>query len=314
MEDNYSRKIEYLRLSITDLCNYRCIYCMGKDGVKKKSHDDILSIEELTEIVRASYTLGIRKVRLTGGEPLLRRGVLTLCENIKKIDRDIELCVTTNGSLLYEMAKPLKEAGVDRINLSLDTLVPEKFAQITRTGKITDVINGLKAATLAGFQDTKINVVLIGGLNTDEITDFLELTKYNDYSVRFIELMPMNVCKSWDKSRFVSNDIVLSALPDMIKLSDDGVSKLYRKEGYKGTIGLISPMSHLFCYQCNRIRVTCDGFLKPCLHSKEEYPLRGLGEDALVDAIRQGILSKPLRHNLDEFSTQTPRDMNRIGG
>lgn len=314
MEDNYSRKIEYLRLSITDLCNYRCIYCMGKDGVKKKSHDDILSIEELTEIVRASYTLGIRKVRLTGGEPLLRRGVLTLCENIKKIDRDIELCVTTNGSLLYEMAKPLKEAGVDRINLSLDTLVPEKFAQITRTGKITDVINGLKAATLAGFQGTKINVVLIGGLNTDEITDFLELTKYNDYSVRFIELMPMNVCKSWDKSRFVSNDIVLSALPDMIKLSDDGVSKLYRKEGYKGTIGLISPMSHLFCYQCNRIRVTCDGFLKPCLHSKEEYPLRGLGEDALVDAIRQGILSKPLRHNLDEFSTQTPRDMNRIGG
>lgn len=314
MEDNYSRKIEYLRLSITDLCNYRCIYCMGKDGVKKKSHDDILSIEELTEIVRASYTLGIRKVRLTGGEPLLRRGVLTLCENIKKIDRDIELCVTTNGSLLYEMAKPLKEAGVDRINLSLDTLVPEKFAQITRTGKITDVINGLKAATLAGFQDTKINVVLIGGLNTDEITDFLELTKYNDYSVRFIELMPMNVCKSWDKSRFVSNDIVLSALPDMIKLSDDGVSKLYRKEGYKGTIGLISPMSHLFCYQCNRIRVTCDGFLKPCLHSKEEYPLRGLGEDTLVDAIRQGILSKPLRHNLDEFSTQTPRDMNRIGG
>lgn len=314
MEDNYSRKIEYLRLSITDLCNYRCIYCMGKDGVKKKSHDDILSIEELTEIVRASYTLGIRKVRLTGGEPLLRRGVLTLCENIKKIDSDIELCVTTNGSLLYEMAKPLKEAGVDRINLSLDTLVPEKFAQITRTGKITDVINGLKAATLAGFQDTKINVVLIGGLNTDEITDFLELTKYNDYSVRFIELMPMNVCKSWDKSCFVSNDIVLSALPDMIKLSDDGVSKLYRKEGYKGTIGLISPMSHLFCYQCNRIRVTCDGFLKPCLHSKEEYPLRGLGEDALVDAIRQGILSKPLRHNLDEFSTQTPRDMNRIGG
>ena len=169
MVDRFLRKIEYLRLSVTDLCNYRCIYCMDEKGVNKKSHSDILSIEELTEIVEAAYTLGIRKVRLTGGEPLIRRGILTLCENIKAIDPHIELSLTTNGSYLYELAKPLKDAGVDRINLSLDTLDPVKFKQITRTGEICDVMNGLKAATLAGFEQIKINVVLMGGINTDEI-------------------------------------------------------------------------------------------------------------------------------------------------
>lgn len=314
MKDRYSRKIEYLRLSVTDLCNYRCIYCMDENGVTKKSHSDILSIEELTEIVKAAHSLGINKVRLTGGEPLLRRGIVTLCENIKAIDSKIELSLTTNGSLLYEFAQPLKSAGVDRINLSLDTLDPNKFKTITRTGEICDVMNGLKAAQLAGFAHIKINVVLIGGVNTDEIGDFAELTRYSDYSVRFIELMPMNVCKDWDRSCFVSNEIVLSALKDLQKVSDDGVSRLYRLEGYKGTIGLISPVSQMFCYECNRIRVTADGFLKPCLHSKDEYPLRGLNGDKLTDALKNGIMQKPLRHNLDCFSTRTPRDMNQIGG
>ncbi|MBQ3416842.1 MAG: GTP 3',8-cyclase MoaA [Ruminococcus sp.] len=314
MKDRFERTIEYLRLSVTDLCNYRCIYCMNEDGIQKKTHSDILSIEELTEIVRAAHSLKIKKVRLTGGEPLLRRGILTLCENIKAIDPAIELSLTTNGSLLYDMAKPLKEAGVDRINLSLDTLGPNKFRKITRTGEIFDVMNGLKAAQLAGFEQIKINVVLMGGVNTDEIKDFAELTRYNDYSVRFIELMPMNVCKGWDKSRFVSNELVLSTLKDLQKIGGDGVSRLYRMNGCKGTIGLISPISQLFCYQCNRIRITADGFLKPCLHSEEEFPLRGLTGDDLTQAIKNGILAKPLKHNLDCFSTQTPRDMNRIGG
>lgn len=287
---------------------------MNEDGIQKKTHSDILSIEELTEIVRAAHSLKIKKVRLTGGEPLLRRGILTLCENIKAIDPAIELSLTTNGSLLYDMAKPLKEAGVDRINLSLDTLDPNKFRKITRTGEIFDVMNGLKAAQLAGFEQIKINVVLMGGVNTDEIKDFAELTRYSDYSVRFIELMPMNVCKGWDKSRFVSNEVVLSTLKDLQKISDDGVSRLYRMDGCKGTIGLISPISQLFCYRCNRIRITSDGFLKPCLHSEEEFPLRGLSGDALTQAIRNGILAKPLKHDLDCFSTHTPRDMNRIGG
>ena len=314
MEDRFLRKIEYLRLSVTDRCNYRCIYCMDEEGIPKKSHSDILSIEELTDIVRAAHSLGIKKVRLTGGEPLLRRGILTLCENIKAIDPCIELSLTTNGSLLYDLAKPLKDAGVDRINLSLDTLDPVKFRQITRVGEIYEVMNGLKAAQLAGFEQIKINVVLMGGINTDEIKDFAELTRYSNYSVRFIELMPMNVCKDWDKERFVSNEIVLTTLNNLQKISDDGVSRLYRINGYKGTIGLISPISQLFCYQCNRIRVTADGFLKPCLHSKDEYPLRGLTGNDLVEAIRNGILQKPLKHHLDCFSTQTRRDMNQIGG
>ena len=314
MNDRYNRQIEYLRLSVTDRCNLRCRYCMGEEGIIKKTHADILSIEEMTDIVRAAHTLGVRKIRLTGGEPLCRRGILTLCENIKRIEPAIELCVTTNGTLLHKFAKPLKDAGVDRLNISLDTLVPEKYREITRGGEICDVMNGLKAAVEAGFEHIKINVVLIGGFNTDEIKDFAELTRYNDYSVRFIELMPMKVCKGWNKSCFVSDELVKSTLSDLEKLSDDGVSQLYRVKGYRGTIGLISPMTDLFCDRCNRIRVTADGFLKPCLHSKEEYPLRGLMGDELIDAMREGILSKPLRHQLESFSTQTDRDMHQIGG
>ena len=314
MIDRYGRKIEYLRLSVTDLCNYRCIYCMEAVGVCKKRHSDILSIEELTEIARAAYTLGIRKIRLTGGEPLVRKGILTLCENIRAIGSDIDLSLTTNGSLLGDMARDLKAAGVDRLNISLDTLNEETFARITRGGQLSDVLSGLKAAEEAGFDNTKINTVLMGGINDNEIFDLITLARDHPVSVRFIELMPMDIVRGWDKSRFISTDIVENLLRKADLVRYDGVARIYQPGGYTGTIGIISPLSHSFCDRCNRIRVTADGKLKPCLHSKDEIDLRGLSGEALLTAIREGVQSKPQRHCLGEHRTDTPRSMNEIGG
>lgn len=314
MKDKYGRKIKYLRLSVTDLCNYRCIYCMGEDGVCKKAHGDMLSIEELAEITRASYDLGIRKIRLTGGEPLVRRGILTLCEEIRAISDDIELSITTNGSLLRGMAKELKAAGVDRLNISLDTLDPATFLRITRVGELSDVLDGIRAAQDAGFDNLKINTVLLGGINDTDILDFINLTRDNDVQVRFIELMPLGEVKGWDKSRFVSVTAAEAYLHSAPLLRIDGVARIYRLPGYRGTVGLISPMSQSFCGTCDKIRVTADGKLKPCLHSESEYPLRGLYGEELKNAIREGILSKPVCHHLTLGGTETLRYMNEIGG
>lgn len=314
MIDRYGRKIEYLRLSVTDRCNLRCIYCMKEDGVCKRHHSDILSIEELTEIAQAAYELGIKKIRLTGGEPLVRKGVLTLCRNIKAIDEDIELVMTTNGTLLPEYAAELKTAGVDRLNISLDTLNADTYRTITRRGELSDVLSGIKAAQNAGFTHTKINAVLIGGINDNEILDMMRLAMDDDLHVRFIELMPMDIVRGWDKSRFLSADIVKEHLNNYDLIGYDGVAKIYRPNGYKGTVGIISPLSHSFCDRCNKLRVTADGKLKPCLHSGEEINLRGLHGDQLTEAIKDGINSKPKCHNLGEFHSEAARGMNEIGG
>ncbi len=314
MIDRYGRKIEYLRLSVTDRCNLRCIYCMKEDGVCKRHHSDILSIEELTEIAQAAYELGIKKIRLTGGEPLVRKGVLTLCRNIKAIDEDIELVMTTNGTLLPEYAAELKTAGVDRLNISLDTLNADTYRTITRRGELSDVLSGIKAAQNAGFTHTKINAVLIGGINDNEILDMMRLARDDDLHVRFIELMPMDIVRGWDKSRFLSADIVKEHLNNYDLIGYDGVAKIYRPNGYKGTVGIISPLSHSFCDRCNKLRVTADGKLKPCLHSGEEINLRGLHGDQLTEAIKDGINSKPKCHNLGEFHSEAARGMNEIGG
>lgn len=315
MTDQHGRKIEYLRLSVTDLCNYRCVYCMPEEGVIKKRHGDILSIEELSEIARAAHALGVRKIRLTGGEPLVRRGIIDLCRSIKAIDSAVELSITTNGSLLSSMAEDLKEAGVDRLNISLDTLDEDKFARITRTGRLDDVLKGITAAQRAGFQHIKLNTVLMGGINDDEIYDLISFTRDNPVGLRFIELMPMSVVSSWDRSRFLSTDTVKDYLDQNADITfDDGVAKVYSLPGHRGTVGLISPLSHRFCDRCNKIRVTADGKLKPCLHSETEIDLRGLHGEALVAAIERGISEKPLRHSLEDFTSHTTRNMNEIGG
>ena len=314
MLDNCGRSIDYLRLSVTDLCNYRCQYCMPAEGVAKRDHRDILAIEELAEIAEAAVHCGVKKIRLTGGEPLVRRGLLELCRRLRAIPALEELCLTTNGALLPQLALPLREAGVDRLNISLDTLQPERFAAMTRLGRLEDVKAGISAAEKAGFTHLKFDVVLIGGFNDDEIGDFLELTQEHPWEVRFIELMPMGPCAAWEKSCFLSGEEVLKRYPALQQIEPQGVARRYRLPGAAGTVGLISPVSHDFCGQCCRIRVTADGKLKGCLHSREEITLRGLHGEALEDAIRSGILQKPRQHHLGVRPSDTPRTMNQIGG
>ncbi|MCC8357298.1 MAG: GTP 3',8-cyclase MoaA, partial [Oscillospiraceae bacterium] len=280
MTDGFGRKIEYLRLSVTDLCNLRCQYCMGPEGVEKRDHRDILSHEEIEEIVRAAVKLGVRKVRVTGGEPLVRSGIVDICRRIGAIDGVEELCITTNGLRLPELAGALRQAGVCRLNISLDTLRPERYREITRVGSLEMALAGLEAARAAGFPAPKLNCVLMGGINDDEIPDFVALTEREPVSVRFIELMPIGPCRDWDKSRFIPADAVLRTVPDLTPVGGDGVARLYCLPGAEGTVGLIRPVSDHFCPACNRIRITADGKLKPCRHSAAELPLRGLhGEE-----------------------------------
>lgn len=314
MQDAYGRQIDYLRLSVTDLCNFRCQYCMPPEGVEKRDHREILSVEECAEIAGAAARCGVGKIRLTGGEPLVRRGILDICRRLRALPGLEELCLTTNGSLLPQLAGPLREAGLDRLNISLDTLRPERFSRLTRLGRLEDALSGIRAAEEAGFSGLKLDTVLIGGFNDDEIGDFLQLTLDHPWEVRFIELMPMGPCAAWDKGRFLSGETVLERYPALRPLESQGVARRYRLPGARGTVGLISPISHDFCGSCRRIRVTADGQLKSCLHSREEIPLRGLHGAALEEAIRRGIAQKPEKHRLALGSSDTPRNMNQIGG
>ncbi len=314
MKDLCGRTVDYLRLSVTDLCNFRCRYCMPEDGICKRKHQEMLSVEDCIEIGRAAVHCGVRKIRLTGGEPLVRRGILEICRGLRAIPDLQELCLTTNGSLLPELAQPLRDAGVDRLNISLDTLRPERFEQMTRRGMFEDVWRGVAAAQAAGFTNLKFDTVLVGGFNDDEVSDLIALTMDHPWEMRFIELMPMGPCASWDKSCFRSVNTILQGNPALQPLDTQGVARRYRLPGAQGTVGLISPVSHDFCDGCSRIRVTSDGSLKGCLHAREEISLRGLHGETLENAIRHGILHKPQRHHLTERPSDTPRNMNQIGG
>lgn len=315
MKDSFGRTIDYLRLSVTDLCNYRCVYCMPAGGVCKRAHADILSIEELYEIGAAAVRCGVKKIRLTGGEPLVRRGILQLCRMLRALPDLHELTMTTNASLLAPMARELKAAGVDRLNISLDTLDASRFAKITRCGRVDDVYDGLRAARNAGFAGTKLNAVLLGGVNEEDIAPLAALTKDYDICVRFIELMPMGECAHWPAGRFLPAEAVLRALPQLSPVDTDGVAERYRLPGAKGTVGLIRPMSCSFCSRCTRLRVTADGKIKPCLHSDEEISLRGLHGPALEAAILDAAKRKPAAHTLSTAQpSHAARDMNEIGG
>ena len=315
MKDRYGRTIKYLRLSVTDLCNCRCVYCMGENGVPRLPHSAILSFEEMEEIVRAAVSLGVTKVRLTGGEPLVRRGIDELVRRLRGIEGVEELAMTTNGARLAEYAEALKSAGLDRLNVSLDTLDPEKFRRITRIGELRDTLDGLDAARRAGFERIKLNTVLMGGVNDDEIAEIAALAKDGAFDVRFIELMPIGECTDWDRRRFLPAERVLEYLPKGERVPSDGVAELWRPAGFRGTVGLIRPLSHRFCADCDRIRITPDGMLKPCLHSAREIPLRGKHGEALVCAIAEGIGSKPKEHHItDGRTSDSLRGMNRIGG
>lgn len=317
MIDQFGRNITYLRLSVTELCNLRCRYCMPAEGVCKKSHADMLTEDEMILAIEAAASLGITKLRITGGEPLVKKNILSICRRAAAVPGIQEVCLTTNGILLPQLAKPLREAGVRRLNLSLDTLNLDKYAYITRIGRIEDFWKGFHAALDAGFDKIKLNAVLVGGFNDDEIVPLAELTKQYPVDMRFIEMMPMCDSARFGPDAYIPFTRVLEALPEAQPVpKDGGVAKLYRLPGAKGNIGLISPVSAHFCGDCNRIRLTADGKVKPCLHSNAEYPLKGLNSEGMRVQLEKAIWGKPKWHgDLDAaHHSGAGRNMNQIGG
>lgn len=318
MLDSYNRKINYMRLSVTDRCNLRCKYCMPESGVSKKMHKDILRHEEMVEIVKVAAELGIEKVRLTGGEPLIRRGIVDLVKEIDAVKGIKEITMTTNGLLLADMLDDLVEAGLNRINLSLDTLNAQKYQSITRGGDLSKVLSVIDRI-LDHKMKLKINVVLIGGFNEDEIVDFVNLTKRSTIDVRFIELMPIGQASDWNTSNFISNQRVLEVCDlEAIENMDMGSpAKYYRLKDGLGRVGLINPISCAFCDDCNRIRVTSDGKVKPCLHSNEEIDLMAIirNKGDIKEVLEKAIFNKPKEHGInDKDYKPIHRNMNRIGG
>ena len=322
MRDRYGREIDYLRISLTDLCNLRCMYCMPAEGVDKHSHRDNLSLEEVAEIAAAAVELGVKKIRLTGGEPLVRRGITGLVGKLAALPGLRELTMTTNGILLPGMARELKAAGLTRVNLSLDTLDPEKYRKITRVGTLDDALAGLRCAEEAGLTPLKVNAVLIGGFNDDEIPAMVELTRERPLEMRFIELMPIGDTDVFGAAAYLPVDAVLERAPELEPLPEGeapprgSVARLYALPGAAGRVGLISPVSCSFCGGCNRVRLTADGFIKPCLHSGKEYPLRGLHGDALRAALADAIGQKPEEHGVLSKTERSGagRNMHEIGG
>ncbi|MDO4547617.1 MAG: GTP 3',8-cyclase MoaA [Clostridia bacterium] len=317
MLDAYGRKINYLRLSVTQLCNLRCRYCMPAGGVLKKRHDEMLTQEEMIRAVKAAASLGITKLRITGGEPLVKRNIVSICREAANVAGIDEVCITTNATLMPELAAPLREAGVRRVNISLDTLDEKKYAFITRTGSLSQALKGLEATLDAGFEKVKINAVLIGGFNDDEVGALAALTKEYPVDVRFIELMPMLDECGFGKDAYIPCDTVLRRIPELRKVaSDGGVARLYALDGAMGNIGLISPVSDHFCAGCNRVRLTADGKIKPCLHSNGEYSVKGLDLAGMRECFERAILAKPAAHSPLSFSRHSGagRSMNQIGG
>lgn len=314
MIDQYGRTIDYLRLSITDRCNLRCTYCMPEEGITKKHHRDMLTFEELVEIVTAAVSLGIKKVRLTGGEPLVRREVVELVSRIAAIDQVEEVCMTTNGVLLPKYAMRLKEAGLHRLNISLDTLDPKRYATITRVGTVEQAIQGIDAQRAAGFIGSKLNAVLTTETTDQEIRDLVAFAQSKDMDLRFIEVMPIGEVAQRDKNTYDAGNRILKVVPGLNFRGVQGVAKIYGTSDSIRTVGLINPISAHFCRDCNRIRVTADGKLKPCLHSADEINLKGLTGSALSEALSTAIAGKPEKHCLNESISQSARNMNAIGG
>lgn len=322
MKDVIGRKINYLRVSVTDRCNFRCVYCMPEEGVKQKSHDDILRFEDIIQFIKQVAPLGITNIRITGGEPLVRKDIVDFVSQISRIKGIKDVSMTTNGSLLSNYAKPLKKAGLDRVNISLDSLDAKKFKNVTRRGDLTKVKQGIKSSLEVGLDPVKINCVLVRGFNDDEISDFVDLTIDNPLYVRFIELMPLGEDKI-SQDRFISakeaKQLVRQKLVPYEKgIKGAGPAKYYKVPNSKGAVGFITPITSHFCAKCNRIRLTADGKLKPCLESNIEVdisePLKKGNYDEVLFKYRQALEKKPICHNMGEGSTKRIRSMWQIGG
>ena len=334
MKDSHGRVIDYLRISLTDRCNFRCIYCMPEDGVCAMSHDEILRIEEIEAIARVATRIGIKSVRLTGGEPLVRKGVVDLVRSLHDMPEIENISMTTNGVLLPQMADELKEAGLSRVNISLDTLDAEQFKFITRVGRIESTLQGIDAALEAGFNPVKINAVTVRSLNQDYLA-FAKLSIDRPLHVRFIEYMPVGESTGSDGTGWGKKDVVPSeelleiineraraeGLPELVSAGSDdkpigwGPARYFEFPNAMGTVGFISPLSRHFCSECNRLRLTADGKLRPCLFSDREIDVRTAlregGEDAVYKCFLEALDLKPDEHH-DKVGTE--RNMSQIGG
>jgi cyclic pyranopterin phosphate synthase len=330
MLDQYERDISYLRVSITDRCNLHCTYCRPKEGLSQKGHDDILRYEEILRIVAQAVRLGLIKVRVTGGEPLVRRGCVDFLKALKKIDGLKDISLTTNGVLLERFAVDIFAAGIHRINISLDSLDAKKYFAVTGGGQLEDVLRGIDAAEKIGFSPIKINTVVIRGFNVDEILDFAKLAMEKPFQIRFIELMPVSDVNVNQEAQFlpasdlykqISRHFKLEAL-ERKKNKSDGPARIFKLDGGAGEIGFINPVSDHFCKTCNRLRLTADGKLRSCLLCETEIDLKkALGrfcdDDELCHLLRQAILLKPEKHDLDctdRHIKKCHRDMSDIGG
>ncbi len=324
--DKYGRHIDYVRLSLTDRCDFRCVYCMSEE-MTFLPRKQILSLEEIYKVAKAFTELGVNKLRLTGGEPLIRNNVMSLIENLGQLPGLDELLLTTNGSQLEKLSRPLKDAGVNRINISLDSLQPEKFRRMTRTGKLDQVLKGVESAVACGFDSIRLNSVILRGINDDEILDLLEYAMQLGVNIAFIEEMPLGDVSDHSRAdTMVSNEEVREVIAQRYEISaidmeTAGPSRYYSLAGHQSRLGFISPVSHNFCESCNRVRVTVEGRLLLCLGNEYSTDLKGLlreqpdDSEALKQAIFKAMDIKPLRHYFyDEEQPQIVRFMNMTGG
>ena len=318
--DEIGRCIHYLRVAVTDRCNFRCQYCMPTEGVEWIEHHDILRYEELLRVIKAFASLGVNKVRITGGEPLVRKGLLPFLKEVSQIPGIAEMGLTTNGSLLNEYAPLLKEAGVTRINVSLDTLQRERFIKLTGQDKLHEVLAGIKKAQEVGLTPVKINMGVMKGFNSDEVVDMAKLAMDHPYQIRFIEYMPFRPGESYlFTTDEIKEKLAEAGFTNLIpQMKNNSPARIYTIPGFQGTIGFISPVSEHFCASCNRMRLTPDGYLRPCLLSNDEYSLRtdlrsGISDEGLREKIKEIVWNKPKQHYLEQ-GKKSERGMSRIGG
>jgi cyclic pyranopterin phosphate synthase len=323
LRDQWGRSIEYLRISVTDRCNFRCVYCMPMEGLQWLPKAEILTYEEIAEVVRQLAPLGLRRLRITGGEPTIRPNLESLIRQLRSIAEIEDIALSTNGARLPQMAGSLRQAGLDRLNMSADSLRPDRIAAIARRNLGFDPIAAAAAAEEAGLSPIKINVVVLRGMNDDEIEDFARLTSDRPWHVRFIELMPVGDMRELTWEHVVPSDEVLERISRLGALEPDGgpprgngPAKYYRLAGAVGTVGVITPMSHTYCGSCNRVRLTADGRLRTCLYGDHEVNLRDplRNGDALEPLFRQALADKPKEHALLQMQVGGLRALSQVGG
>ncbi len=318
MIDNYKRTINYARISLTDRCNMRCKYCMPQGGVDKKECRQIISMEKIWELCKVLKELGIEKIRFTGGEPLVRKGALEFIERVCESGMFENVSITTNGTYLKQYASRLKKAGVWGINVSLDTVDPELYRELTRGHEVEEALEGIEEAIAVGIEKIKINAVLTDLQTPEQIRALCDYSVKHPIDVRFIELMPIGTCAEWAQKHFVPSSKLLEMLPNLTPVEKEDPSSpatLYQLPGALGHVGIITPITCEFCSTCNRIRMTAEGKIKPCLHTDEEYDIWDVADDPelLRATIESAIIEKPERHQLHEQQF-IAKDMKRIGG